>query len=169
MKKTIEERYEYHFLEAALYWIRWVFVWAIAVLVLLYSLKSEDLEPNTKLLFMLVGSGFLLYGVQLSSGVHWLKGIWFNFFVDVGLVKKKKLNFHELSDALANVPMVFALIYFLAALLTLGRTNLVAFLYLSMVFFVAPYGFTIALIVMKPFLEMDRKRRRKLHSNKYRR
>ena len=159
MKKTIEERYEVRYFEAALYWVRWLMVWCIGTLILLYSLTAEDLDENFKLLFMLIGIGFIVQGTMISSGCYMLKGMWINFFNDIGWIKKYKYNFHDLSEALANFPMVFALMYFIITLTTMGEINHGWLLKVAMWLFILPYGITIIYGIINLFLNMGKKKK----------
>ena len=101
----------------------------------------EDAEdPNFKVLYLLVGVGFILFGTTLTTGCFYLQGIWFNSFNNLGLVQKyKKHNFHLTSRALAHLPIFLGLLYFATAIFSVGKHTYIILMNSAMLFFMLPF------------------------------
>lgn len=143
--KQIEERYENKPMLALLYWVRWIIVLTIGTILIIYSTNADNLD-NWEILFMIIGFAFLLWGTTITSGCYLLRGMYFNFFQVIGLTKKyKKMNFHDLSEGLAALPMAFVLLHYIIMISTSGNVVVGSLFNLAVLFFGIPYvlrGFT---------------------------
>lgn len=157
MNKIINERYEVS-LAPTIYYVRWLFIWSMVVLLIIYGLKSEGLDKNFELLFLVIGLAFFILGTMVSSGCYMLKGIWFNIFIDMGLIKKyKNYNFNAGAEALAMLPMVSALMYFGLILISVGKLLYSWLLIFSVWMFALPYVIYLLVLIKNSVFNMEKK------------
>ena len=119
-------------------WIVFLVVMTLSLLLLVYVLNSEFEEQNFKLLFLVMGIFFFVYGFQIDNGTRYLSD-WYALFI-----KEKTLT-----ECLSQIPLIFYLLYWIFSITSRPCS---IFLTLSMSSFVFPMIMGL-LVILHPLLK----------------
>lgn len=145
-------RYKLKFIEPIFYWVRWYILLVMAGVVFSLGLYSDSLESTFKVLFLTLGVALFVWSTTFNTGVGYLVGHWFNFFADVGLVKKhNEIVYESTAEFFAYLPPLFAVLYFFIVFTTTHNYGI--FLKLSIWLFMIPILLSLVMIILVPILK----------------